>query len=255
MRKHENALAGLSERERQVVRAIRESPVPAVPQSEIEAVCRAAASYYTRAQGFWHADFWKVVFACLTIGSAFFWIVSAFLLGSCAALSLWMNSMEAEPLAVMAAIAPVPVLTFAIRELHYRDDRLVQLEKTCKYAPAKIYFARLWVGMLFNALFVACANAIAFASYDDLLRRYLFAFTAMFFVGAAALLVMSFAQTVLPLSLLAAIWVFGAVELVGQCEILAAIMDAGLCAFLAALAGSVGCFAAAAARCTRRLYA
>lgn len=244
-----------SEKEQQIIWSIKDSPVPTVSQDEIKTVCKVAASYYTEKQSIWNVDFWKVIFSYLTIKSAFFWILSAFLLGSCVVISLLIKRFEIEPLAFMTALSPVPILAFAIRELQYRDNNLVQLEKTCKYAPAKIYFARLWIGMIFNALFVAFAGVIAFSNYENLLQLYLFAFTAMFFVGAIALLLMSFTDNTLPLSLLMVIWVLGAIYLFGQDEILTAILGVNISVFIGGLIYSLGLFAVATTKFTIKLYA
>ncbi len=244
----------LSEREQEIILNIKDSPVPIVTQEEINAVCKVATSYYTEKQSILNMEFWKVIFSCLTIGTAFFWILSAFLLGSCVAFSLLLTKFEIEPLAFMTALSPVPVLAFAIRELQYRDNNLVQLEKTCKYAPAKIYFARLWIGMIFNALFVVFAGVTAFSHYENLLQLYLSAFTAMFLIGAVALFLMSFLDNALPLSSLMAIWVLGAVYLLGQYEVLDVIMGASIPIFAGVLIFSLGLFAVAAIRSTKKLY-
>ncbi len=255
MKKVNSFEAELSEKEQQIILSIKDSPVPMVSQGEIETVCKVAASYYTKKQSVWNIDFWKVIFACLTIKSAFFWILSAFLLGSGVVVSLLINRFEMEPIAFMTALSPVPILAFAIRELQYRDNNLVQLEKTCKYAPAKIYFARLWIGMIFNALFIAFIGVIAFSNYENLLQLYLFAFTAMFFVGAVALFFMSFTDNALPLSLLMVIWVLGAICLFGRYEILAAILGASISVFIGGLICSLGLFAIATTKYTIKLYA
>ncbi len=255
MKKVNSFEAELSEKEQQIILSIKDSSVPAVSKDEIETVCKLAASYYTTKQSVWNVDFWKVLFSCLTIKSAFFWLLSAFLLGSCVVISLLINRFEIEPLALMTALSPVPILAFAIRELQYRDSNLVQLEKTCKYAPAKIYFARLWIGMIFNALFVGFAGVIALSNYENLLQLYLFAFTAMLFVGAVALFFMSFTDHALPLSLLMVIWVLGAICLLGRYEILTAILGASISVFIGGLICSLGLFAFATTKHTMKLYA
>lgn len=246
---------GLTEKEQQIILNIKDSPVPIVTHEEIMAVCKVAASYYTGKQSVLNIDFWKITFSCLTIKTAFFWLLAAFLLGSCVAVSFLTTRFEIEPLAFMTALSPVPVLAFAIRELQYRDNNLVQLEKTCKYAPEKIYFARLWIGVIFNALFVVLAGVIAFPHYKNLLRLYLCSFIAMFLVGAVVLLLMSFLDSALPLSLTMAVWVFGAIYLLGQYETLDIIMGTSMTVFIVFLVLSFGLFAVAAIKSKKKIYA
>lgn len=255
MKKVDSFPEELTEIEQQIILSIKDAPIPAISQEEIDTVCNVAASYYTKKQSIWNMDFWKVTFSCLTIKSAFFWALSAFLLGTCVVISLLITKYEIEPLALMTALSPVPVLAFAIRELHYRDDSLAQLEKTCKYAPAKIYFTRLWIGMIFNALFVVLEGAVAFSHYENLLQLYLCSFIAMFFVGALALLLMSFLDNALPLSLIMVFWVLGAAYLLCQNEILDVIVSASLTVFIGGLVFSFGLFAVAAMKSTTTLYA
>ncbi len=245
----------LSERDMQIISYIKNDPVPTVPPEEIKAVCRAAASYYTENQSVWKLDFWKTALSCLTIKSVFFWLLSAFLLGSCTVVSLLAANYGIDPLAPVTALAPVPLLAFAIRELQYRDNNLAQLEKTCKYAPAKIYFVRLWLGTAFNALFVTLAGASSFSHFGNLLHHYLCAFTAMFLVGAAALFFMSFLDSALPLSLLLTAWVLGAAWLLQQSEILDFIMGIEVGILIGAVFFSFGLFAAASVKAARKRYA
>jgi len=248
-------MEGLSETEQQIVLSVKNAPVPTVSQDEIAAVCNAAASYYTEKQTIWNIGFWKVVFFCFTTKSAFFWIFSAFLLGSGVVISFPATSYEIEPLALMTALSPVPILAFAIRELQYRDNNLVLLEKTCKYAPAKIYFSCLWLGMILNTVLVVFAGAIIFTGYKNLLQLYLCSFIAMFFVGACALLLLSFLDNALPLSLTMAVWVLGATYLLCQPEILDVIRKASMTAFIGGLVFSFALFVAATIKSTAKLYA
>lgn len=242
----------LSQEERQLAACLREMPVPRVPQEEIEAAARIAASYYTSPYGAGEAGFWRAALASLTGWTALFWVLAALLLGGGAALSL--RRLEAEPFALLIALSPVPMLTFAIRELQYRDPALVQLEKTCKYSPDKIYFARLWMGMAFNMLLVALAGA-AFPRSGPLAKALFLAFTALFLVGAAALTVMRFLESALPLSLMLAAWVTGAFWLLCRDGALELLLGAGLGVLAAGAAVSLGLFAAVAAGTTKRLYA
>lgn len=245
----------LSGQEMRIALSIKNAPVPAVPQEEIEAACRTAVSYYTERQSIRDAGFWKVVLSCAAAGSAFFWLLSAFLLGSVVVISLLNAGDEALPFSLMMTVAPVPVLAYVIRELQYRDEALTLLEKTCKYAPARICYARLWVGMFFNALFVLLTGLTAFARYEQLLKLYFCAFTVMFFIGSAALFCMAFSDSALPLSLMMAAWVLGASYLLHRDEIFEFVMDTGTGVLAAGLLLSFGLFAAAAAKATAALYA
>lgn len=245
----------LSEQERQIILRLKNAPVPTVPQEEIRIVCKTAVSYYTKKQSIWDMDFWKVTFTCSTVGSAFFWLLSAFLLGSFVVVSLLAAGNEALMYALMMAVSPVPVLAYVIRELQYRDENLVWLEKTCKYAPARIYFARLWVGTIFNVLFVFLTGLAAFSHYEKLLQLYFCAFSAMFFVGAVALLLMTFSENALPLSLMMAAWVSGAAYLLRQSEVFEVIVETGTGVLATGMLFSFVLFAAASMKSTTRLYA
>lgn len=245
----------LPDMEQQIVLRIKADPVPAVSREEIKKACEVAAAYYTERQDIWNRGFWKVTFSCLTIKSAFFWILAAFLLGSCVVASSLATRFAIEPLAFMTAISPVPVLAFAIRELQYRDDNLVQLEKTCQYAPARIYVARMWIGMVFNALFVLSTGKVAFSRYGSLLQLYLCSFIAMFFVGAIALFLLSFLDNALPLSFIMAAWVLGAACFLCQCETLDAVMGVSVTVLMGMLLFSLGLFAVASIKTTTKLYA
>ena len=245
----------LSKMEQQIILSIKDTPVPEISQEEIDTVCKVAASYYAKKQNIWNVDFWKVTFSFLTIKSAFFWALSSFLLGTCVVISFLITKYEIEPLALMTALSPVPVLSFAIRELQYRDNNLVQLEKNCKYAPDKIYFARLWIDMIFNTVFVVLVGAVAFSHYEKLLQLYLCSFIALFFVGSLALFLLSFMDNALPLSLIMVIWVLGAVYLLSQSEVLDIIVSTSLTAFIGCLVFSFCLFAVAAMKSTTKLYA
>ncbi len=246
----------LLEKERRIAAQIRDIPVPQVPQDEIKAVCRTAASYYVESPGIWTAGFWRSAFSFLTVKAVVFWLLAAFLLGSCVVPSMASAGMEVEPLAFLTSLSPVPMLTFVIRELQCRDSSLVQLEKTCRYAPGKIYFARLWIGMIFNALLVGLAGA-AFPHSGFLLKAYLCAFTAMFLAGAAALFLVAFLDNALPLSLIMAAWVLGASWILSQCEVLDVIMgaDISIGILVCAAVFGLGLFAVSTVKTAARLYA
>ncbi|MCM1065724.1 MAG: hypothetical protein NC420_14920 [Eubacterium sp.] len=255
MREADKYSEELSERERQIVMSIRNAPVPDVPREEVEAVCKRAVSYYAESQGIRDAGFWKAAFSCSTTGAAFFWLLAAFLLGSFAVVSLLGAGDEAMTFSFMTAVSPAPILAYVIRELQYRDENLVLLEKTCKYAPARIYFVRLWAGMFVNALFVLLAGLAAFPHYGKLLELYFCAFTAMFFLGAAALFCMAFSDNALPLSLMMAAWILGASYLLRQEEVLEFILNAGTGALAAGALLGFALFTAAATGSTVRMYA
>ncbi|MDE6743007.1 MAG: hypothetical protein K2J95_03900, partial [Lachnospiraceae bacterium] len=98
-------------------------------------------------------------------------------------------------------------------------------------------------------------GAVAFSHYENLLQLYLCSFIALFFVGALALLLMSFLDNALPLSLIMVIWVLGAAYLLCQNEIFDVIVSASLTVFIWGLVFSFGLFAAAAMKSTTTLYA
>lgn len=194
-------------------------------------------------------------FSCLTAGCAFFWLVLAFLLGGCVAVFRLCGAPGVSPLAPLTTISPVPVLSFWIRELYCRDEALAQLERTCRFSPEKLCFARLWGGMACNLLFTALAGALAFPDAAHLAQIYLCAFTALFFVGALALLLISFLREALPLSLLLAAWVLAASYLLEQQELIDRVMCAGMGTLAAVLAAGVGAFAAASVCLGKKRYA
>lgn len=255
MKKVNNFPEEISEQEQRIISSIRSDFVPAVSQDEVKTVCKVAVSCYTESQSIRGIGLWKVVFSCLTINIAFFWILSAFLLGTCVVIFFLTTRYGMEPLALMTAFSPIPILVFAIRELQYRDDSFVQLEKTCKYAPAKLYFIRLWLGMIFNAVFFGFAESIIFTSYKNLLQLYFCSFIAMFFVGAVVLLLLFFLDHALPVSFIMAAWVLGAAYLLCQDEILAAVMGTSLTVFIGVLVFSFALFAGAAIKSTTKRYA
>lgn len=194
--------------ERTIAQALKTDCPPPVPQSEIDAACKSATAHYREKQRILDAGFWRVVFYCRSAWSLLFWIVCAFLLGSCAVMPLLFGTDgRVEPAGIVTAISPVPVITFALRELRRRDGSLADIERTCKYTPDRIYFARLWLGMLLNAGLVAAAGAVAFSGHEYIARLYLCSFSAMFFVGAAALLLLSLTRSILPLSIVLSAWV------------------------------------------------
>lgn len=245
----------LSAVEQEITEAIKSDPVPVVPQAEISAVCKAASSYYAERQSILDIGLWKVIFSCCSAEAVFFWILSAFLLGSCVMIAMLPATHSIDPIAVMSALAPVPVITFAIRELQYRDADLVQIEKTCKYAPEKIYFARLWLGMLLNAVLVLLAGTIAFPGYENITQLYLCSFIAMFFVGAVALLLMSLSDSALPLSVCMSAWVLGGVFFLSGNEFISVITQINVGYLTVIMLFCIGVFTAVTVNTTKRLYA
>ncbi len=245
----------LSAAEQRVIDAIRNDPVPVVSQAEINAVCKAASFYCAEKQSVWHRGFWRVVFSCHSAEAVFFWVISAFLLGSCVTASLLSKTQGIDPIAFMTALAPVPVIAFAIRELQYRDGSLVQIEKTCKYDPKKIYFARLWLGMLLNAVFVLLAGTIAFPQYGHIVQLYLCSFIAMFFVGAAALFLMSLTKNVLPLSLTMSAWVLCSIYFLSENAFVPMVTQMNIWYLAGILLAGMGVFAVVTMHTTRKLYA
>lgn len=194
-------------------------------------------------------------FSCLTAGCAFFWIVLAFLLGGCVAVFRLCAAPCVSPLALLTTVSPVPVLSFWIRELYSRDEALAQLERTCRFSPEKLCFARLWGGMACNLLFTALAGALAFPNAAHLAQIYLCAFNALFFVGALALVLISFLREALPLSLLLAAWVLAASYLLEQQELIDRVMCTGTGTLAAVLAVGIGAFAAASVCLSKKRYA
>lgn len=245
----------LSTAEQKIIFAIKNDPVPLASQKDILAACKVASSYYAEKQNILDKGFWKVTISCISVETAFFWILSAFLLGSCVMISLLATKHGVEPMALMSAISPVPVIAFAIRELQYRDSNLVQIEKTCKYAPQNIYFARLWLGMFVNAIWVLLAGAIVFFKYETFAQLYFCSFIAMFLIGGIALMLMSISDNALPLSLVMAAWILGAYFLVSSDEFIRVITTMGIGMLAVITFFSFGLFAAATVKATTKLYA
>ena len=147
------------------------------------------------------------------------------------------------------------VISFAIRELHYRDGNLVQIEKTCKYAPEKIYFVRLWIGMLFNAVFVLLMGVIVFSQYENIRNLYFCSFIVMFLIGAVVLLIMSLSDNTLPLSLIMAAWILCAIYFLSQNDISSMMNMVNEWILIAIMFISIGLFAVVSVITTRKLYA
>lgn len=249
---NKNQFDELSREERRIVEEIKNAPIPVISKEDINAACKAAASYYTEKQSVWNLNFWEVTFSCFSTDLGFIWILLAFLIGSCV---MFTAKLAIDPIAVMTALAPVPVITFAIRELQYRDNYLVQIEKTCKYSPTKIYFARLWLGMFFNAIFVLLMGVIAFSQYENYMKLYFCSFIVMFFVGAVALFIMSFSDNTIPLSLIMATWILSAVYFMSMNEFTHMINQMNVSTLIEILTVSIGIFAVETIKTTKKLYA
>ena len=245
----------LSTAEQKIIFAIKNDPVPLASQEDIQAACKVASSYYAERQSIWDKDFWKVTISCFSVEFAFLWIISAFLLGSIVVISLLATEYGVEPIALMSALAPVHVIIIAIRELQYRDSNLVQIEKTCKYAPQKVYFARLWLGMFVNAIWVLLAGGIVFGNYENFVQLYFCSFTAMFLIGAVALHLMSASESTLPLSLMLFAWILSAVFLASSDEFIQVITTMSIWMLLVVTIFSFCLFAVTTIRTTTKRYA
>ncbi len=245
----------MNKTEQNIISQIKNDPIPVVSESEILATCKLATSYYTEKQNAFDKNFWIVTRSCLSLESAFFWVLSAFLLGSCVILSFLATGYGIDPIALMSALAPVPVIAFAIRELQYRDSNLVQIEKTCKYAPQKIYFARLWIGMFINAVWVLIAGIILFFQYENIAQLFFCSFITMFLIGAVALLLMSLTESTLPLSLMMTAWILSAVFLMSGDEFIQVVTTTSVWLLAVLTTFSLGLFAGATIRTTVKMYA
>lgn len=242
----------LSLEEQRIIEDIKTAPVPVISQDDINAVCKVAASYYSEKQSILDLNFWKAAFSCFSADLGFIWILFAFLIGSCI---MFTATCKISPISVMTAFVPIPVISFSIRELHYRDNNLVQIEKTCKYAPEKIYFVRLWIGMLFNAVLVLLMGIIVFSQYENIRNLYFCSFIVMFLVGAVVLLFMSLSDNTLPLSLIMAAWILGAIYFLSTNEISSMINMINEWIVIAIMFISIGSFAVVSVITTRKLYA
>lgn len=250
-----DSLNELTASEQKIIFAIKNDPTPTASQEDILSTCKVASSYYAEKQSIWDKGFWAVTLSFISVEAVFFWILSAFLLGSCVMLSLSATEYGVNPIGLIPALAPIPVIVFAIRELQYRDSNLVQIEKTCKYSPQKVYFARLWLGVFVNAIWVLLAGTIVFRGSENIGQLYFCSFTAMFFFGAFALILMSVADSALPLSLMMTAWILGAVFLASSDVFVHVITTISIWISVVAALFSFCLFAVAAIKSTTRLYA
>lgn len=238
--------------EQELSARIKESPVPPVPPEEISAAAQAAALWYTPTRSLWDKGLWRAALASVTAGAAPFWFFCAFLLGSGVAVGLLWSDRNTEPLAVLLPLAPVPFLCFLIRELQIRDAALVQMERCCVLSPSWVCFLRLWMGTLVNSLVVALSGV---ALGGEALRFYLCAFTVLFFLGAAALLLLPISGSAMPLSLLLAVWTLGAFWLLSQQEFFEMVREITLPLWAGAAAVGLGLFTLTSLGVSRRIYA
>ena len=250
--KRKNNFDELSSEEQRIIEDIKNDSVPVISQDDINAVCKVAASYYSEKQSILNLNFWKAAFSCFSADFGFIWLLLAFLIGSCI---MFTATSKISPISVMTAFVPIPVISFAIRELHYRDGNLVQIEKTCKYAPEKIYFVRLWIGMLFNAVFVLLMGIIVFSQYENIRNLYFCSFIVMFLIGAVVLLLMSLSDNTLPLSLIMAAWILCAIYFLSQNDISSMMNMVNEWILIAIMFISIGLFAVVSVITTRKMYA
>ncbi len=237
--------------EQELSNRLKDSPVPVVPWTEIDAAARTAALWCVPGRKPWSKGLWRAAMASVTAGAAPFWLLCAFLLGSSVAVGLLWSDLDTEPLAVLLPLAPVPFLCFLIRELQMRNAALVQLERCCVLSPSWVCFLRLWMGTLVNSLVVALSGA---ALGGEALQFYLCAFTVLFFLGAVALLLLSVGGGAMPLSLLLAVWTLGAFWLLSQREFFELIREISLPLWAGAVVAGLGLFTLTSLGVSRRLY-
>ena len=240
--------------ERWIAALLKEDITPSVSPEEIRRVSQIASRYVNVRTRPLDVGFWLAVLSAMTVPSALLWLLGALALGMGARVAAAFFT-GFSPMPLLFALSPVPIITLAIRELSYRDAALAQMERTCKYPPSRVYFARLWVGILLNAIAVAALGACLMTSDFGDTRLWLCSFIAMLVVGAVALLVMSRLDHALPLSALMAVWVLCSAFAISQEEIVCAIEQLSGGLLVAAVAGSVAVFLAATIRASKRLYA
>lgn len=252
---NKDRLDELTTKEQKIILAIKNDPTPLASQEDILSTCKVASSYYAKKQSLWDKGLWIVTISFIFGETVFFWILSAFLLGSCVMISLLATEYSINLIGLILALAPIPVIIFAIKELQYRDSNLVQIEKTCKYSPQKVYFARLWLGVFFNIIWVLIAGTIGFCRSENIAQLYLCSFTAMFVFGAVALIIMSISDNALPLSLMMAAWILGSVFLASSDEFIHVITTISIWMLAVVTLFSFCLFAATTIKATKKLYA
>ncbi len=240
--------------EEKIARMLKSECVPEIEQSEIEATCRAASSHYVQKQKILDAGFWRVVVYFRSVGDALFYIASTFIFGGAVSVLGMSTSHTMDPTALMTSLSPVPLISFALHELHNSDRSTAEIEKTCKYTPDRICFARLWLCIIFNSALVLLAGVTLFPHYGFVVRLYLSSFSAMFLVGAAALFLMSVTSSRLPLSIMMLIWLVGSGFFLADDKHTAATAAISTWQLALILVFSVAVFAAVSMNAARRLY-
>ena len=249
-----DTLGELSPQERHIAVLIKEEALPPVQQEDIRQACQIASRHLCKRSSPFDIGFWHAVFSAMTVSSALVWIMGALALGMGARIaSAFFENLD--PMTLLFALSPVPIITLTIRELNDRDESLAQVERTCKYAPSRVYFARLWIGMLLNAIAVATLGACLITSDFGDTRIWLCSFIAMFLVGAVALLVMSRLDHALPLSVLMTFWVVCSAFAISQEEVVSALHQLSDGVLMATLFASATVFLASTIGATKRLYA
>ena len=243
----------LPPQERWIAALMKEDEPPVSPEV-IQRISQIASRYLNTRMRPLDIGFWLTVFSAMTVPSALFWLLGALALGMGARVAA-ASFAGFNPMPLLFALSPVPIITLAIRELSCRDEALAQMERTCKYSPSRVYFARLWVGMLLNAITVAAMGACLMTSDFGDTRIWLCSFIAMFLVGAVALLVMSRLDHALPLSVLMLFWVACSAFAISQEEVVSALNQLSDGVLMATLPASVTVFLASTIAATKRLYA
>ena len=191
-------------KEETTIKQLISDDIPQINLSDVMETCEVASKYLPAAKTnrLFDLTFWKVVFIAFWSKSVFFWLASAFVLASCTLLPRIIDTGNNSVFIYLSTIAPVTFVAFAIGEIHNRDKRLIEVEKTCRYTPEHIFIARLSVCMLINAVILLVSGQIMHEFYSDIMRMYLCAF-----IGAITVWVMSFLDNALPLSVMLATWV------------------------------------------------
>lgn len=245
---------GLTPQEQRIAALIKEEAIPSISSEDIDRACQAASAYLHQRQHPFDAGFWRAVFSAMTASSALCWIIGALALGIGAQVAV-ASFTNFNPMVLLFALSPVPIITLAIRELSYRDESLAQMERTCKYAPSHIYFARLWIGILVNAVAVTVLGAFLISLDVSSMRVWLCSFIAMFLIGAVTLLVMSYLDHALPLSVLMAVWVVCSAFAISQDEVIGALEQLSNGILIAAILSSIAVFLGSSIGASKRLYA
>lgn len=249
-----DAFNGLTPQEQRIAALIKEEAIPPIFSEDIGRACQAASSYLNQRQHPFDAGFWCAVFSAMTASSALCWIIGALALGIGARVAV-ASFTNFNPMALLFALSPVPIITLAIRELSYRDENLSQMERTCKYAPSHIYFARLWIGVLVNAVAVTVLGTFLISFDVSATRIWLCSFIAMFLIGAVTLLVMSYLDHALPLSVLMAVWIVCSAFAISQDEVIWALDQLSNGVLIAAILSSIAIFLGSTIGASKRLYA